>query len=476
MSHPISSVINKSTYQEFKASGRKKWGILVLGMLLFLILFYSLFFDASLNAMGVSYYDLALPDRMQFLKQLFNPIGVGVCVLWMLLLGFHANHRAAKISHSSDHAHHTVDDDPSDGFGPGFISAGLQRITVLKNYQGFLRILFPVYPSSRDHYFFTPSEKVDQVIFLQDHSVQTEANCRTKEGIPIVFPDISLRYTFNVSVPSKDNPTIADNKENLGKVKNYLLRKGNLSSDSLVIYSLNNTLSHTLRKINLDDLNEITLLKPIIANTDLNTHAFSSLQRYKVLSLKKHWIMIQQLEQADTAYRSTLKRVHSPSRSRKGIHGIPAGKHLFSPHPLETKKSSSPEQINLDDKINQSLARELEKYNIELVSLQLHPWQPAEHSIKSKIQQAQQENSAFFSEEQTFNPHTIMLQAKEEHLRFLHSQNDPSNPVLTPENTLAWQQLQKQAAQFGIPNFSKVTSDDQKNIQQENNDDQSQKG
>ena len=476
MGHSLASVINRSTYQEYKTRKRRKWGFIVLAAAGFLVLFYVLFFDTSLNAMGVGYYELTLPERILFIKQIFNPIGVGVCFLWMLILTFAAYHHATKSLHIFNDKKFQENDELIDDFGPAFISAGSQRIVVLKNYQGFLSILFPVFPSSKDYFFFGTAEKVDQIILLQEQSIRTDVTCRTRDGIPILFPNISLQYTFQTSKPVKNDSSLVDNKENPGRVKNYLLRKGNLSADSLVICSLTSTVSHILRKINLDDLEETNHHKPLTTTREADAHAGTMLKRYKVLSLKKHWEIIRLRKHMDAVHRSALKKDHPPRRSRNEIHRTPSGDHLFSTHVVTKTNDDITYHIDLESRIKQSLARELQKYHIELNSLQIHSWQPVEHGIQQKIQQAFNKSAALFSEEQKFDARIIQQQAKEEHLRFLIAQYDSAAPISQQERTLALQQLQKQAVQYGIPILSNSIVEDPEYNSQQNNVDPTQKG
>ena len=125
-------------------------------------------------------------------------------------------------------------------------------------------------------------------------------------------------------------------------------------------------------------------------------------------------------------------------------------------------------QPDLESRIRQSLARELHKYHIELKSLQLQTWQPVEPGIQQKIEQAQNKSAALFSDEQKFDARTIQLQAKEEHLRFLSAQNDPTNPLSDQERALAFQQVIKQAVQYGIPISSPSVDRDREYDAQQN--------
>ena len=474
MGHSLSSVVNKPAYRDHKARNNKKWGFIVLAALGFLIVFYMVLFDSSLNAMGVGYYELSLPERAQFVDQLLNPLGAGVCILFILLLTGIAYRHATRHLPTFKPAQFQ-ENDLLDAAGPAFISAGAQRITVVKNSRGFLRILLPVFPSSKDHYFIDPAEKVDQVISLQANSLHTDVHCRTKDGIPILLPNISLEYAFSISDTAAKEHAAPDKKEELDKVKNYLLRKGNLSSDALVLACLTNTLVHALRKINLDDLKGTSPL-PSFTTGEADTLPGTVLKRYKVLSLKKHWLVIHQRKNSDMVHRALMRKDHPPSRSRIMIRRTPVGDHLFSTHEISRKNDIKIQQLDLESRIRRSLARELHKYQIELKSLQLQTWQPVEPGIQQKIQQAQHKSAALFSDEQRFSARTIQLQAKEEHLRFLIAQTNPAVPLSEQERALAFQQVLKQAVQYGIPISSISKADDTEYHSQQNDVDPTQKG
>jgi len=466
MGHSLSSVVNKSAYRDHKARNNKKWGFIILAALGFLILFYVVLFDSSLNAMGMGYYELSLPERVQFIDQLLNPLGAGVCILFILLLTGIAYRHATRRLPTFKPAQFQ-ENDLQDVAGPAFISAGAQRITVVKNTRGFLRILLPVFPSSKDHYFIDPAEKVDQVIPLQVITLHTEIHCRTKDGLPILFPHVSVEYTYSISDRTTKEHVSQDRNEDIDKVKTYVLRKGNLSSDALVLSCLTNTLVHTLRKINLDDLKDTTPL-PRYPSGEADTLSGTLLKRYKVLSLKKHWQVIRQRKNSDRIHRALLRKNRPPGRTRTAIRRTPVGDHLFSTHEIRRNNDAMIYQPDLESRIRQSLARELHKYHIELKSLQLQTWQPVEPGIQQKIEQAQNKSAALFSDEQKFDASTIQLQAKEEHLRFLSAQNDPTNPLSDQERALAFQQVIKQAVQYGIPISSPSVDRDREYDAQQN--------
>jgi hypothetical protein len=461
MKSPTSSVINAPTYLRFKSQTRRKWGILVFLIFITLILLFSSIFESTLKAKNLVFDQLSLSAQAEMVKQVFNPGSILFGLIWLFIIAYSAIRFIHQQNLVEQGSNAVVDINEIETgnypFGPGLINAGVRNIIIVKNYQGYLRILLPVYPSQKDLYFFTPLEKIDQSICLQTQSLSMHVFCRTKEGIPITFPSVQIQYRFMVNIPGKNqSPSPSGSISDPETVRNYLLRKGNLSDQEIARFYTDQVISQTIRKISLDELNES--VNPGSQNLCEERIAayISRIKQYKHIALRKHW-MIGKIQPALAYYCQTRKSKAQSVRShRKQMHPIPEGRHVFSNLTIDWNVSPKNPLPIIEEKIRVSLARELQKYNIVLFSLELPSWQPAESLVKQKIQETHEKKVELFLTQKSSNNRQVILTSKNACLDSLRQKSYSNHP--NPDIILSApaQQLLAKANLYKIPGFREI--------------------
>ncbi len=454
MKFPVSSVINAPAYQRHRAQRWKQWIILVILVLVSALILFSLIFDATLRAKESTAGQLSLTAQAETFKQVINPGSILFGLIFLVLIAYSAI-RYVHLQGLVEPASNTIIDmnemeTGSYPFGPGFVNAGVRNIIILKNYQGFLRILRPTYPTQKNLYFFTSSEKVDQSINLQTQSLSMQIFCRTLEGIPIVFPSVQIQYKFMLNIPGNNRPSPqADSKADLEMVKNYLLRKGNFSDQEIIRFYSDLVISQILRKTSLDELNGVIRTNEKSITEEKIVDHLAGIKRYKINALSKHWRNKKMLPTLAEQHHPGQFKTHNVKSHRKQYHPAQKGKFTFPISSVDGNVSTINPSLNIEEKIKTSLERELQKFNLILVSLQISTWQPAELLIKQKIKQTHEKKAELFLNQKTLNAYQTIRSSKN---TCLDSLRQPSYTIDMSSSTPA-QQVLANVKTYKIPNF-----------------------
>jgi len=459
MKSSASSVINAPAYQRYRTQIWKKWVILAILVLVSAIILFSLIFNATLQAKESSIGQLSLTAQAEIFKQVINPSSILFGLVFLALIAYSAI-RYVHIQGLVERGSNSVIDineieTGSYSFGPGFINAGIRNIIILKNYQGYLRILRPIYPTQKNLYFFTSSEKVDQSINLQTQSLAMQIFCRTSEGIPITFPSVQIQYRFMVNIPG-NNPKTSQTGSNSDTevVKNYLLRKGNLSDQEIIRIFSDLVTSQIIRKTSLDELNGVIRTNEQSITEEKIVEHLAKMKQYKINALSKHWRNKKMLPTLAEYFQSRQLKAHTTRSHRRQYHPAQKGKFLFAISSMDKNISTINPFFTIEKRIKDSLEKELQKFNIILVSLQIPAWQPAESLVKQKIQQTHERKAELFLNQKTSNAYQTILSSKETCLNSLRQQSSsissnsggisftPAQPLLVKAKTYKIPSLQ----------------------------------
>lgn len=462
-----SSVINEPIYLMEKNQSRNRWIILIALLVLTSIFFFSSLFRTTLGEIGQSFNELSLSAQIDLLNRIFNPAIILFCLLCLGLI-IHLAKKTVKHQTPIQGITDQLVDINDAGwnqseFGPGFIPSGVRNVIIIKNYQGFLKIFLPVYPSVKDRYFFTKNEKIDQILDIQAHSTKLGMHCRTKDGILLSFPEVSISFRFIVKSPtSQGRYTAASSKQDHENIKNYLLRKGNLSLTEIVVLHTRIILASTIGDYLLDEIQSANVAFTKDSPEETNNPLLADLRKYKEKSLRKHWHVYKRVVQTKFLLHSKKMQTHSVRSHRKQMRSNPIGTRIFSSRSASQDNSFQNHSQNLGSLIEKELTAELKKYNIDLLSIDILHWQPVEALIKQKIQKNHLDNLALFEAQKTFDPYLLMQEAKSHHLALLQEQS-----LLTNQNINASVQkigadsiLLAKAQHYGIPGIPQLGQND----------------
>ena len=450
----ISSVINQKSYATHKNQQRKKWALLVVLLVLTLVFCYSFIFETTLKESQQQFSDLSLSTRITLLNQIFNPWGI-LCCTGLLVWLFIVAEKTVRKSLTREQSHLELIELNDVGqyktiFGPAFINTGLVNVVILKNYMGFIHVFLPLYPSEKELYFFNNLEKIDQVIRLQTQSEELHIVCRTKEGIPVTFRSVVVTYRFMVEMPDKNHPADPTTMKNdLENVRWNLLRRGQLSSSSIVRIYAEMAIGQVIRKYLLDELDERTSNVSEIQSAAIDKY-LQDYRAYKLRSLRKHWYLFQRLNHSANLAYLTQKPFRTKRRQRKQMHGIVKGDQLYSHGMLTAQKNSQVTTSSINQNIHQHLSRELQKYNLELVTLSIPSALPNEKLVSQKIEQSIQKSNNLSQIKKDLQAYQLIQYAK---LAFWNTIQASSNNDFTPKLPFRSQEelLLERARRAGIP-------------------------
>lgn len=462
MKSVASSVINSTTYQSHRTQVWKQWAIRLILVFITAIILFSLVFNATLEAKESSNGQLSLTARAELLKQVVNPGSMVVGLVFLILVAYSAIryvHLQGLVEPTPDAIIDMNEIEKGNApFGPGFVNVGVRTIIILKNYQGFLRILRPIHLTQNNLYFFTSSEKVDQSITLQTQSFSNQVFCRTLEGIPIVFPSVEVQYRFMVNILANhpQSPQAGSNSD-LEVVKNYLLQKGNLSDQEIIRFYSDLVISQIIRKTSLDELNGVIRANENNVTEEKIVEHLTSIKRYKINALSKHWRNKKRLSTLAKQQQSRLLKAHTLRIHRKQYHPAYKGKFAFSISPVDRNVSTTAPSLTIEEKIKTALERELQKFNLILVSLQISTWQPAESVIKQKIKQTHEKKVELFLNQKASNAYQTILSSKNIYLDSLRQSSHTSDAVVDRFTSTLDQQVLLKGKTYKIPDFREET-------------------
>lgn len=467
MKPSTSSMINAPAYQRHRAQNWKHWIILALLILVTALILFSLIFDATLKAKETSSGQLSLTTQGEIFKLVISPGSILLGLVFLVVIAYSAIRYVHLQSLTEPRIDTVIDineietgDHP---FGPGFVNVGVRNILVLKNYQGFLRILRPIYPTQKNLFFFTSSEKMDQSINLQTQSLSLQVICRTLEGIPIIFPSIQIQYRFMLSIPGNNHQSPqAGSNSDLEVVKNYLLRKGNLSDQEIIRLYSDLVISQVIRKISLDELNGVTRSNQKSITEEKIVEHLASMRQYKINALSKHWRNKKMFPTLAKQYRSKQINTHPARSHQKQYHPAQKGKFIFSISTGDWHAPAIDPLLNTQEKIKDVLGRELQKFNLILVSLQISSWQPAESLINQKIKQTHEKKAELFLHQKTSNAYQTMVSSKNICLDSLRQPSYTINSQTAISSSAPARQLLAKIKSYRIPHLQE--KNDQNNI------------
>lgn len=455
MKTSISSVINRKSYAAHKSQQGKKWALLIILFVFCMVFCYSFIFETTLKESQQSFSDLSLSTRITLLDQIFNPWGI-LCCTGLLAWLFIAAEKTVHKSLAREQFHfETIElndvNQYTSIFGPAFINTGLVNVVILKNYKGFMHVFLPLYPSEKELYFFNNLEKVDQVIRLQTLSEELHIVCRTKEGIPVTFQPVIVSYRFMVDIPDKNHPADSTTmKSDLEKVRWNLLRRGQLSSSSIIRIYTEMVIGQVIRKYLLDELDERTSSNvPAIQSAAIDQY-LQNYRAYKLRSLRKHWYLLQWLNHSANLAYLTQKPFLSKRRHRKQTHGIVKRDQLYSHSMLTAQHNSQVSPSSVNQNIHQLLSRELQKYNLELMTLSIPSALPNEKLVSQKIEQSIQKSNNLSQIKKEQQAYQLIQHSK---MAFWNTIQASSGDIFTPKLPIRSQEdvLLEKARRAGIP-------------------------
>ena len=456
MKAPVSSIINLPSYQHFRSQQWKKWVSGILLLVLALILIFSLVFDQTIQTKEAAGGSLSLNAQTEILKQIVNPVSI-LLASTCLLLTAHAAIRYLRLRGISNKAlKETLEiQDVEAGafpFGPGFINTGVKNILILKNYQGYLRILRPVHPTQKNLFFFTAVEKVDQSINLLPQHFSAQIFCRTMDGIQILFPSVQVEYRFMVNTPSNNLRTSSGNSaSDLEIIKTYLFRKGNLSDQEIIHYSCELVFAQIIRNFSLDALNGESPSREKSPIDEKIARKIETIRRYKINALSKHWRNKKILVESAELSQRKLRKPYAGRTHHKQHHTLQKG--LFLSAVGHERWDASPIQSFslLEEKLQSALEEELAKFNILLLSLQVSNWQPVEAMVKQKISQNQGKKAELLLSQKETGSRQIQQAARQAYLDGLHRHSVFSNSGQMSNSTSSPEQVLIKAKEYRIP-------------------------
>lgn len=459
MKAPVSSIINLPAYQQYRSQQWKKWITGILLLLITLVLLFSLVFDRTIQAKDAAGGSLSLNAQTEILKQIVNPVSILLASGCLLLTAYAAIRylRLRGISGRNPNEVLEVHEVEAGAYlsGPGFINTGGRNILILKNYQGYLRILKPVHPTQKNLFFFTAAEKVDQIINLQPRHFLIQLNCRTRDGIQILFPSVQIEYRFMVNTPSNNLRASSGNtKSDLGIIKTYLFQKGNLSEQEIIHFTSELVFTQIIRKFSLDELNgENPSREKNLSDEKISRH-MEAIKCYKINALSKHWRNKNILAESARFSKQKKGKTFTGRTHQKQRHFLQKG--LFTSAVEHENWEASPDQSFslLEEKIKAELEKELLSFNILLLSLQLSNWQPVESTVRQKISQNQGKKAELLLSQKETGNRQIQQTARQAYLDMLHGRTLLSSQNYMNTSSSSLTELSLRAKKYRIPSFS----------------------
>lgn len=423
-----SSLINISAYRHYQGQLVQKWLIRILSVTAAGIMVISLIFNNAVHVQESTQGPPSLATQTEIFRKVTSPALI-LTVLFFLILAAHAASRYIRLHGAeTSKAATVVNIQEENPFGPAFLASGVHTIIVMKNYQGFLHILRPLPLAHKDLYFFPSSEKVDQVINLQTQATGMPIHCRTLDGISIVLPNVQIHYRCMLSDPgSHPQTSMPASGADGSMIKEYLLKKGERTDQENVRLLTEQVILNILRNITLDELNgNLKTDGQQIAEEKSSQH-FRQVKQYKINALSKHWRnkkMLQTLANHSSRQHNTFQHFR---KHRKQYHPARQGIFTFSCTPLHKDNPQTDPFAAVESRIREALGKELNRFNIRLISLQIAGWQPAETLVKQKIQQTQEKKIELFLSQKAVDARAMILEAKNASLADLQKSN-PFSP------------------------------------------------
>ncbi len=461
MNTPASSIINLSAYQHYRSQQQKKWIAAILLLVLLLILLFSLIFDRTIQAQEAAGGLLSLDAQTVIFKQIVNPVSI-ILVVGSLLVTGYAAIRYLRLQGICDQALKEtleIQEIETGTFpsGPGFINTGVRNILILKNYQGYLRILRPGHPAQKNLFFFTAVEKVDQTINLQPQHISMRIFCRTMDGIQVLFPSVQIEYRFMVNTPSNNLRTSSGNSAtDMEIIKTYLYRKGSLGDQEIIRFSSELVFAQIMRSLSLDALNGETPSREKKPVDEKITRQIESIRRYKINALSKHWRNRKILAERAEVSQKKLRKPYAGRTHHKLLHSLQ--KSLFTSAVSHENWEASPVQSFslLEEKLRTALQEKLTQFNILLLSLQVSSWQPVESMVKQKISQNQGKKAELLLAQKKTGNRQIQQAARQAYLDILHEQSLFTSPNQMNHSFSSTDQVLIKAKKYRIPPFTPV--------------------
>lgn len=453
----IPSVINHSSYQAYKNQQVKKWAVVIALFVLCMILCYSFIFEETLQNNRMQFNDLSLGTRIELLNQLFNPWGLlfsSGLLIWL----FAATHNAVRKSIAFPQSRLEVIKVNDAGqfqamFGPAFINIGLTNIIILKNYGGYIHVLLPLYPSENELYFINNTEKIDHTISLRTHTIQLDMVCRTKEGIPVAYRSVSVSYRFMANIPSRNQQSNSRSMKNdLEKVRWNLLRRGQLNSSQIAHICTELVIQQVTRKYLLDELDKKIQSRTIEIQPSAIDLYLQNYRAFKLKTIRKHWHILRFLRTADKITRQKMRHAVLKRPQRKQIHTVVKSDQLYSHMTLITHDKATISSTSINQKIEQSLRRELQKYNLELIKVVIPAALPSEKLVSQKIEQSLQKSNDLFQTKKGLQAYQQIQHSK---MTFSNTIQASAGTTFTPSLQMRFQEelLIEKARKAGIPDI-----------------------
>ncbi len=448
------SLVNASAYQQFRTQKWQTWVIRISLTLITLVSLFTLIFDSTVQKWAATRGELSITAQVELLKKIVNPLSVLAAIFFLCMVAYSAI-RSVRLQGIEGRSPELFANLPEEGdedhpFGPGFITTGVQQICVIKNYHGFLRVLQAVFPSQKDGYFFTACEKIDQMIDLQTRYLSGKLFCRTREGIPVVFPEVQVQYRFMRKLPIRQTPSSSPNSEE-EPVRNYILQKGALSDQFLIRHYTDLVFSRVMRGFPLEMLNGIPPMEAETITQEKVAEHFTKVRKFKINALSKRWRNSAMLAVSVNYIRTRRLRASTFRSHRKRLQPAKKGIFAFSSHMPGWNTASVDPIPTIVKQVEACLAKELQNFSIQLESLHISTWQPAENGVNQKIQQTHQKGAELFSKQRALNARQIILASKNASLISLRTPDASVQPESPVDLTLKSQLLLKKKQAYRMP-------------------------
>lgn len=450
-----SSVINQGSYQLYKKRQIKKWAWMIALFAVCLILCYVFVFEETLQKNQQQFSTLSLGTRIELLNQLFNPWGLLSCcglLVWLFIATDKAVRKSLAITQSRLEVIEVNDTGQFQAaFGPAFINTGLVNVIILKNYSGFMHVLLPLYPSENELYFINNAEKIDQTIPLRTNAIQMDVTCRTKEGIPVTYRSVNIAYRFMVDIPNRNyQPNSRSIKNDLEKVRWNLLRRGQLNCAQIARLCTELVMGQVIRKYLLDELDEKAQLSTSEIPSSAIDHYLQDYRAFKLKTVRKHWHILRFLRAADGITRQKMRHAILKRPQRKRNHKVVKSDQLYSHMTLSVQDKATVSSTSINQKIEQSLQREFQKYNLALIHIVIPAALPNEKLVSQKIEQSFQKSHDLLQEKKELQAYQLIQHSK---LAFGNTIQASSGSTFAPDPQMRSQKewLFEKARKAGIP-------------------------
>ena len=137
---------------------------------------------------------------------------------------------------------------------------------------------------------------------------------------------------------------------------------------------------------------------------------------------------------------------------RKQIHTVVKSDQLYSHMTLITHDKATISSTSINQKIEQSLRRELQKYNLELIKVVIPAALPSEKLVSQKIEQSLQKSNDLFQTKKGLQAYQQIQHSK---MTFSNTIQASAGTTFTPSLQMRFQEelLIEKAREAGIPDI-----------------------